>query len=86
MLRLRMSLLRRQSMVGCLSKTYGVRERRQLISSPMSQFIFNGQTPVAVEQREQDSSQRALVSQIARGLAFTGHGAGVRPRSAQKSC
>ena len=52
------------------------------MSSPMGQFLFDGQTLAAVEQREQDSSQRAFVSQIAHGLAFTSRGAG----SAQKSC
>ena len=55
-------------MVGCLPKTYSDRERRQLMSSSMGQFLFDGQTLAVVEQREQDSSQRALVSQIARGL------------------
>ena len=56
------------------------------MSSLMGQFLFDGQTLAAVEQREQDSSQRVLVSQIARGLAFTGRGARVRPSSAPKSC
>ena len=55
------------------------------MSSPMGQFLFDDQMLAAVEQREQDSSQQALVSQIARGLAFTGHGARIRPRSARKS-
>ena len=85
MLRLRMLLLRQQSMVGCLPKTYGDRERRQLLTSPMGQFLFDGEMLAEVEQREQDSSQRALVSQIARGLAFSGHGTRVSTRSASGS-
>ena len=36
--------------------------------------LFDGQTLTAVEQRELESSQRSLVSQIARGLASTGQG------------
>ena len=51
----------------------------------MGQFLFDGEMLAEVEQREQDSSQRALVSQIARGLAFSGRGTRVSTRSASGS-
>ena len=85
MLRLRMLMLRRQAVVGCLPKTYGDREKRQLLSSPIGQFLFDGQALAAVEQREQDAAQRALVSQLARGLAATGRGSRVGARGTRGS-
>ena len=74
MLRLRMLMLRRQVVVRNLPSSHGDRERRHLMASPPGSHLFDAQTLAAVEQRELESSQRALVSQIARGLASTGRG------------
>ena len=83
-LRLRMLMLRRQAVVGCLPRTYGDRDRRQLLSSPMGPWLFDAQTLVAAEQREQDSAQRSLVSHLARGLASAGRAPRVGARVSRK--
>lgn len=51
------------------------------MASPMGRFLFNDKTLAAVEKREQDSLQLALVTQIAHGLASSGHGSSVRAGS-----
>ena len=80
LLRLRMMMLRRQSVVNTLPRTYGDRERRQLMASPVGSHLFDVPTLATVEQRELESSQRSLVTQLARGLASSGRGSSVRPR------
>ncbi|MPC60565.1 hypothetical protein E2C01_054614 [Portunus trituberculatus] len=62
-------MLRRQAVVRNLLNTYSDRERQQLMSSPIGSHLFD-----VVEQRELESSQRSLVSQIAHGLASTAWG------------
>ncbi|MPC60538.1 hypothetical protein E2C01_054586 [Portunus trituberculatus] len=57
-----------------LPTTYGDRERWQLMSSPVGPHLFDGHTLAAMEQRELESSQRSLVSQIAHGLASSAQG------------
>ncbi|XP_045135585.1 uncharacterized protein LOC123518685 [Portunus trituberculatus] len=74
MLCLRMMMLHRQAVVRNLPNTYGDWERRQLMSSPVGSHLFDGQTLAVVEQRELESSQRSLVSQIACGLSSTAQG------------
>ncbi|MPC56909.1 hypothetical protein E2C01_050875 [Portunus trituberculatus] len=74
MLHLRMVMFHRQAGVRNLPNTYGDRERRQLMSSPVGFHLFGSQTLAAVEQRELESSQWSLVSQIASGLASTAQG------------
>lgn len=71
-------MLRRQAVVSNLPNTYGDWERQQLMSSPVGSHLFDGQTLAAVEQRELESSQRFLVSQLAHGLAFAGWGTSAR--------
>ncbi|MPC77476.1 hypothetical protein E2C01_071930 [Portunus trituberculatus] len=73
-LRLRMMMLCRQTVVRNLPNTYSDLMRWQLMSSLVGSHLFDGQTLAAMEQRELESSQRSLVSQIARGLAFTAQG------------
>ncbi|MPC65050.1 hypothetical protein E2C01_059174 [Portunus trituberculatus] len=68
------TLPRRQAVVRNLPNTYGDWERRQLMSSPVGSHLFDGQTLAVVEQRELESSQRSLVSQIACGLSSTAQG------------
>ncbi|MPC49988.1 hypothetical protein E2C01_043806 [Portunus trituberculatus] len=70
----RFTLPRRQAVVRNLPNTYGDWERRQLMSSPIGPHLFDGQTLATVEQRELESLQRSLVSQIARGLASSAQG------------
>ncbi|MPC75512.1 hypothetical protein E2C01_069902 [Portunus trituberculatus] len=48
------------------------------MSSPVGSHLFDSQTLAAVEQRELESSQQSLVSQIACGLASTAQGVRVK--------
>ncbi|MPC46651.1 hypothetical protein E2C01_040375 [Portunus trituberculatus] len=76
-IRCRLLMLRRQAVVDSLPHTFSDREKRQLLSSPFSDVLFDPAVVARVQEEEYSTAQQCALSSVVQGLAsFWGSASG----------